>query len=182
MFTRNMEIVATTIPSVQDSFKDEDPTARLPYVRIVSLWHKDGHFGRHLGAKNPTSSSQRTLKLPEVSGQRLMDGFEAFLDGEIVNCHKFGRIMLGMEVSLSEPVLDFSELEPTPSIQTGATSIIGVTQYGIPHTLGYGLGDESLQVMSSFGEFGIARDEDVLDFYKKLYPDHDVSFFQVPTQ
>lgn len=175
----DMEIVATTTPSIQVSRKGEDPTAELPYEHIVALWHNDGSFGRHLGVTHPTNASRRTLRLPGYAGERLFSAFEAFLDGDIINCHKFGRMMLGMEVSLDEPVLDFNGLEPTNFLEIGRAGIVGVSNWGVPHTLGYGMGDEALQVMSSFGELGIARNTDVLNFYTKLYPDHDVKVFQI---
>lgn len=174
-----IEIVAFTDPSVFKPLakrEGADADKVLRYDRIVALWHKDGIFGRHVGAKEGNYPA-RTFQMPEIYGNRLIGAFDSWLNGRPFNCHRFGRVMQGLEDSHEEPILNFDGKNPTLELPLGAIGIIGVHGWGVPHTVGYGLGSESLQVLSGFGEFGIANNVDVVDFYRNEFPQHDVDLY-----
>jgi len=86
-----VEIVAFTQP---DSYKDDLSLLRLrreielPYQRILALWHRDGVFGQHVGKRDTSGLSERTLTLPPEMAARLLQGMRAVMDPEQpVNCH-----------------------------------------------------------------------------------------------
>lgn len=173
--TELMRVVAFTRSDELSTF---DKTIRLPYQRVVALWHNDGFFGQHIGERDTRGRDQKVLTISPVVGSRLMSIFSAITERQSVNCHRFGREMTGMESSTNEPVLDFESLPVVDLLPKGSMGVIGVKGYGVPHTIGYGLGDESLQVMSGDGELGFAKNAQVIDFYRRIYPNRIVNLHQ----
>jgi len=156
-----------------------DKSKSFPYQRVVALWHNDGFFGQHIGERNTRGRDERVLSMSPKVGSRLMASFSAILEGQEVNCHRFAREITGMPSSTTEPVLAFDDLPIVGELPEGSLGIIGVEGYGVPHSIGYGLGEVSLQVMSSNGELGFAHNNTVVDFYRQLYPSHTVDLRQV---
>ncbi len=175
--TERVNIVAFTKADEFSALGDK--TKRFPYQRVVALWHNDGFFGQHIGERNTSARDERVLSLSPQVGSRLMSSFSAILEGQEVNCHRFARDITGMPSSTTEPVLEFDGLPIVGALPEGSLGIIGVEGYGVAHSIGYGLGDTSLQVMSSGGELGFADNNAVVDFYRQLYPSRVVNLRQV---
>lgn len=156
-----------------------DRTKRIPYQRVVALWHKDGVFGQHVGDRNTSGRDERVLSLSPVVGARLMSVFTAIKEGRQVNCHWFSREISGMQLSREEPECNFEDLPVVDHLPVGSMGVIGVKGYGVPHSIGYGLGDESLQVMSAGAELGFADNTSVVEYYRRVYTDRTVNLHQV---
>ena len=178
--TQRMNIVAFTKDDTFSALGDK--SKNFPYKKVVALWHNDGSFGRHVGEKNTSGRDEKVLSLSPIVGKRLMSSFDAIVEGQVVNCHRFAREISGMPFSTTEPIHLFGDLPIAGELPEGSMGIIGVEGFGVPHSIGYGLGDTGLQVMSAGGELGFADNKTVVDFYRQLYPSRVVTLrqFQQP--
>jgi len=164
----NLEIIAFTHPDTQLGLLR---STSLPYERIVALYHSDGYFGQHVGEKNTTGRNEHILTLPEQIGHRLLETFQQAESDTPINCHWFGRMIAGLPPSTDEPFFSSEGLVVDGSLAMGELGIVAEPAGNTHHSL-IGLGEdvpESIQVMSSNGEFGIARNEDVIGFYDTLF-------------
>lgn len=173
-----VEIVAFTRPDTLWAFIDTELT--LPYQRIVGFWHRDGSLGRHVGKKDALGRDEHVLNVPRLLGDRLLNGMRLLEAGKAMNCHYFGRLIAGMPESSEAPYLTSDgEVVKTP-LALGELGIIGSND-AYPHHSLVGLGEEiseSIQVMSGFGEFGIANNNASLLFYTRLFPESHQAIFR----
>jgi hypothetical protein len=172
-----MEIVAFTRPDEFDGLGDRGIS--FAYQRVVGLWHRDGSFGRHIGREDTRGRDERVLSLSPLVGSRLMNCFSAIIEGQEVNCHRFSREISGMPLANTEPIVNFHGLPVVEHLPEGSMGVIGISGYGVPHSIGYGLGDESLQVMSPGGELGFANNKYVIEFYRQTYQDNSANLYLV---
>jgi hypothetical protein len=175
-----MELVAFTNP---DAYKNIiGDVVELPYQRILALWHKDGFFGEHIG-QDTSDLAERVLRLPSEMGQRLLEGMRAVTDpSQSVNCHYFGRLMSGLKLDHDAPFLAANGVKTESALALGQLGIIASLDEYPDHSI-IGLGeevDESLQVISGFGELGIAGNADVLEFYRELKQNPEKHIFAAP--
>jgi hypothetical protein len=157
----------------------------LPYHRIAEV-HL---FGQSVKLSNAPEANlvERTLTLPVPLAVRLMDTASNMRDYGYHNCHRFSRSMksagLARGYEAQEPVTQYFRDRPrVDSLPAGAIGLIGVSGYGVPHSL-VGIGEdipESLQVMSSRGELGIAANEVVLGWYRQVHEGEDVYLYRAP--
>ena len=176
-----MKVVAFTRPEVFTSLSDA--SISYPYQRVVALWHNDGFFGEHIGEKTTPRLMQRELELGPELGYRLMASFrDICVGGERVNCHRFSRKMAAMAPGFDEPRTTPRGLQRVDSLTLGAVGLVGAENFGVPHSIGYGMGDEGLQAMSSFGEVGFAKNADILNFYRRVYPKADIGLYELANQ
>lgn len=172
-----MEIVAFTRPDIYQH--PWIPNATLPYQRVYALWQNDGFFGRHVGETDTTGMDERRLTLATEVGTRILSSLQRIIDGEVVNCARFGRDVLGMESTTDQPTTDPQGLPKVDRLSVGAVGLVDVEGYGFAHVMGYGLSDEALQVLSTDSELGFATNSDVLKFYRQIYPGRSVSLRQM---
>jgi hypothetical protein len=175
-----MKVVAFTRPERFSSYTDE--TIYYPFDRVAALWHDDGVLGEHIGERDISQLTPRGLEMAPELGRRLMASFGAISAGKIVNCHRFSRYIANMPLNVEEPRTTITGLQRVEYLPLGAVGLVGAEDIGVPHSIGYGMGDESLQVMSWDGELGFARNVDVLEFYSRLFPRVGVGLYQLPSQ
>lgn len=172
--------VSLTAHTREKSFSSNTPDEfSFLYDRVISLSLTDGPFTQHIGDLAGASLTERRLYAPAVIGGRILQAFEDITEGEPYNCHRFGRAILGISETTDRPSLDTHVLSSTEVLHSGATGVIAGI-YGISHTIGYGIGEEGLQVLSSDGELGFALNVDVLGYYRRLYPDEDHALYELP--
>ncbi len=123
---------------------------------------------------------ERPLTLAREASKRLITAFQAIQAGQEVNCHKFTRYMLGLPLSSDEPLTDVSALSPVDNLPLGAAGLISLRMVGVAHSIGYGMGDESLQVMSENGELGFVANQHVIEFYSDLFEGRETRMYQLP--
>lgn len=184
--TSETVVTCTTQPDVFVAIPlnwDGERKISLPFQRITAVSHERDDQG----TQSVADANSRRLTLPHQFAGRLIDIAEAILDkSEQVNCHVFGRHIAGLSPSTREPVVSTEGLPITRNLALGAIGVIGLSGEGrykhycsVPHTM-IGLGEdteESIQVMSINSELGIAKNDDVLTFYKELFPDSDVDIY-----
>jgi len=79
-------------------------------------------------------------------------------------------VLTGLPASVASPLIDGRELPETTHLDEGSLGFIALYGHGITHTIGYGMGDEGLEVLPTNSEFGFARNEDVRQHYRELNP------------
>lgn len=171
-----VEIIAFT--KADEYIARRDSRIKLPYQRVVALQQIGGRQSHRIGEENTKGRTERVLSLSSKIGSRLMSSFSVIVAGRLMNCHRFSREISGMASSTQEPLLDFSNLPKATRLPMGAMGIIGVKGYGVPHSIGYGMGDEGLQVMSAQGELGFADNKVVVGFYQRLFPEYEVDLYK----
>lgn len=171
--SKSTDIVAFTKEA--NFYRLGDSTTYFPYQRVTALWRNDGVFGQSVGENDTRGHKERVLTVSPEVGSRLMSCFTAITSSQEVNCHRFSRKISGMPDSSSEPTLNFDDLPIASQLPTGSMGIIGVQGYGVPHSIGYGMGNEGLQVMSPGGELGFVDNDVLVEFYRRLYPKHAVN-------
>jgi len=135
----------------------------LAYDHIHGL---AGHVGKQTG-------QARELILPNEIAGRLINIAQALDDGEEMNCHRFAQAITGIPTYESAPFSMVDHLPVVGELPEGSSGVItarGACRDIVPHSIGYGLGGDSLQVMTGGGELGIAGDAVIVDFYKEYYP------------
>lgn len=125
---------------------------------------------------------EREISLPKISLKRLIEVAKLLEEGWRLNCHKFARVMAG-EADVAGrfdkqlPITDDFRSRPrVNNLPAGAIGLIGASGFGVMHSL-VGLGEgvsESIQVMSGQGEFGIANNQEVLDWYRWICEDDQI--------
>jgi hypothetical protein len=185
--TETAEVVALTYPDYGRAIFD---TANvLHYQRIAELYLSDGYFGRSV--KLPRTEEgpriERSLELPINLAERLMDTAQHMHDYGHYNCHRFSRAMISADLACGanahEPIThSFWDRPRVNSLPVGAIGLVGVSGYGVPHSL-VGIGEESLeslQVISAEGQLAIATNANVLGWYSRFYNDHDAHLYRAP--
>ena len=155
-----------------------------PYHRVLTLHHEDGIFGQSIGERTIRGLDRRDLELPQELGWRLMAAFGKIVVGEQgFNCHRFSREMAGLIHGTAEPIVNPEGLRKVSELTVGAVGLVGSPHLGVPHSIGCGLGGkDSLQVMSWYGEFGFAANDDVVNYYRQVYAGENVELYQMPAQ
>lgn len=173
-----MKMVAFTRPDIFSRWGN----LSYPYQRVLTLHHDDGIFGESIGERATRGLDRRDLELPKKLGHRLMAAFsEIVADEPGFNCHRFSREMAGLIQGTNEPIVNPEGLPKVGELAVGAVGLVGSPSLGVPHSIGCGLGGEdSLQVMSWYGEFGFAANGDVVNYYRQIYLGEDVGLYQMP--
>jgi len=177
-------VVVFTRPDVIRGLSSYGPAC--PYDRIVGMWQQIGEGVRHFMLYDEDPISERRIQLTATMSRRLMRSMLRLYHDEVVNCHKFSRIMSG--VALENGEQDFEPLTNAPigpgvtGMKLGEVGVISTNSVGVLHSM-VGLGAEnpdSLQVMSIEGELGLCSNKDMLDFYEQLFAEES-QLHAVPT-
>lgn len=143
----------------------------LPYENITGIHLPDGNANQIVGNKL-TDSQEQIINLPTVIAHRLAKVVQQIKDGVDMDCHTFTTALTEIPSYASAP---FSMIHRLPGVETlpvGASGVItarGPVTVKVPHSVGYGLGEKSLQVLSGNGELGIANDSELIRFYSQLF-------------
>ncbi|HET9721680.1 MAG TPA: hypothetical protein VFP32_01470 [Candidatus Saccharimonadales bacterium] len=153
---------------------------KIPYQKIVSLRvGKEEIFPQEV---DDGPVSEREIVLPQSSTARLILAATEMQNSRRFNCHRFARTMAGEHdifgyyETLAPMSDDFCNRPRVGNLPAGAIGMVGAAGFGVMHSL-VGLGEnipESIQVMSGQGEFGIAKNEDVLDWYRSICEDDEI--------
>lgn len=130
-----------------------------------------GYVGEQIG-------QARELILPLEIARRFIKIAQDLDDGEEMNCHGFARAITGIPTYESAPFSMVDHLPVVDELPVGSPGVVtarGACRDVVPHSIGYGLGGDSLQVMTGGGELGIAGDAVIIDFYKEYYHGLSVS-------
>jgi hypothetical protein len=176
MTSTEVIVTAYTTPDVH-SFRN----VPCHYDRVLALRTDSGDQYGQIEDDPYYRVDEHRLAVSPIIGQRMLASFE-LIAGKTrpINCHGFARVMVGLPTSTGEPKVDFSNMSMVDELLQGAVGVIGVTGEGVVHSIGYGMGRESLQDLSCFGEFGIADNGEVVSYYRRLFPGQTVGLYQLP--
>ena len=136
------------------------------------------HINGVVGYVGGPIGQTRELTLPLEIARRFIKIAQDLDDGEQMNCHGFARAITDIPTYESAPFSMLARLPVVEELPVGSPGVItarGTSRDVVPNSIGYGLGGDSLQVMTGGGELGIAGDAVILDFYKEYYPGLSVS-------
>ncbi len=171
-------VTFTTKPDIfRFSSLDKKP---LPYIRILGAITET----EHIVVREEMPKDEWFFELPYDFTKRLLSAMKYIKSGEPMNCHRFSRIMTGTQKPRfasddeSYALSEIYEKNKATTLGLGQIGLIGSAAEinSARHSL-IGLGEEndySIQVMSAQSDIGIARYDDVLNFYRGSWPNEKI--------
>jgi hypothetical protein len=171
-------LASVTLLTKLDTFRfstlDKNP---LPYTRVLGV---TAGTERVVVLRDETPEDEWSLDLPSDFAERLFTAMKCIKSGEPMNCHRFSRIVAGVQSPRftsddeSYAISDIHEKNRVITLGLGELGLVGSEAEinGARHSL-IGLGEDvdySIQVMSAQGDVGIARYDDVLNLYRGSWP------------
>lgn len=162
------ELAEVTVFTNPETWTWRDLT--LPYDAVSGVYVPGSHLDRPVGDSGPDLRAEQ-IQLPGYMADALVDVVEQLQAGASINCHIFAHVLTrtpSYESASPATIMTLPEVEAVPVGASGAVAVKNSRRHYVSHSIGYGLGERSLQVLSRHGELAIADDREVLDFYRKL--------------
>jgi hypothetical protein len=159
----------------------------LRYQRLVGV----SIPGAYVGETSLRGYTERSLKLPEQMGMRLLEGMRIAQAEQThktrfgrllpINCHLFGRLMTGMKPSLRAPFKVNDGEQVLGSLREGELGIVGTPQNNrtLHSLIGLGEGEsDSIQEMWGEGILGLVNNDDLISFVQRFSAGSDAALYR----
>jgi hypothetical protein len=177
--SNSVELVAYTRPETFVTSDIYPNSSCLDFDRVCALSYSFNGIVDRMGVDNRSGMGDRRLIVSRITGVNIMNAYKRITDGQDMNCHGFSNIVHRLYQDFDPPTRFVNSLKPVNNLPIGSLGLIGCGNY-ICHSIGYGLDNEGLQVLSAQKEMGFAVNSDVVRFYQEVFPEDKVALYQMP--